>query len=65
VNRHLALGMGLHYCLGAPLVRLEVDVALRAVATRLSRMTLLADPPPYRPNIVVRGMSELPVRVAG
>ncbi|KPM53945.1 cytochrome P450 [Frankia sp. R43] len=65
VNRHLALGMGLHYCLGAPLVRLEVSEALRAVATRLTGITLLADPPPYRPNIVVRGMSALPVRVAG
>ncbi|MEX5634267.1 cytochrome P450 [Parafrankia sp. FMc2] len=65
VNRHLALGMGLHYCLGAPLVRLEVGEALRGIATRLSSITPLADPPPYRPNIVVRGMSELPVRVTG
>ncbi|TCJ31930.1 cytochrome P450 [Parafrankia sp. BMG5.11] len=65
VSRHLALGMGLHYCLGAPLVRLEVGEALRGIATRLTGMTLLADPPPYRPNIVVRGMSSLPVRVTG
>jgi hypothetical protein len=63
VNRHLALGLGLHYCIGAPLVRLEVEVALRALAARVSAITLLADPPPYRPNLVVRGMSELPVRL--
>ncbi|WP_374404198.1 cytochrome P450 [Frankia sp. Cj3] len=63
VNRHLAFGLGLHYCIGASLVRLEVEVALRAIARRVSAITLLADPPPYRPNLVVRGMSELPVRL--
>ncbi|WP_322779883.1 cytochrome P450 [Frankia sp. Cas4] len=64
VNRHLAFGLGLHYCIGASLVRLEVEVALRAIAARVSAFTLLADPPRYRPNLVVRGMSELPVRLS-
>ncbi|GAA2402290.1 cytochrome P450 [Actinomadura vinacea] len=64
-KRHLSFGLGLHYCLGAPLARLEMEVAMRAIAERVSAITLLNDPPPYRPNLVVRGMSELHVRVEG
>ncbi|GLZ36519.1 cytochrome P450 [Actinokineospora sp. NBRC 105648] len=62
-NRHLSFGLGLHYCIGAPLARLEMETALRAIATRVSAFELPQDPPPYRPNLVVRGMSELHVRV--
>ncbi|MBL7500521.1 cytochrome P450 [Frankia sp. CNm7] len=62
VPRHLGFGVGLHYCIGAPLVRLEMECMLRELARRAPVMTLLADPPPYRPNIVVRGIAELPVR---
>jgi cytochrome P450 len=65
VKRHLSFGLGLHYCLGAPLARLEMEVTMRAIAERVSAITLLNDPPPYRPNLVVRGMSELHVRVEG
>ncbi|SNQ51485.1 Cytochrome P450 [Frankia canadensis] len=62
IPRHLGFGVGLHYCIGAPLVRLEMECMLRELARRAPVMTLLADPPPYRPNIVVRGIAELPVR---
>ncbi|PPK64920.1 cytochrome P450 [Actinokineospora auranticolor] len=62
-NRHLSFGLGLHYCIGAPLARLEMEMALRAIATRVAAFDLPHDPPPYRPNLVVRGMSELLVRV--
>ncbi len=61
-ERHLSFGLGLHYCLGAPLARLEMSVVLRALAARVESMTLL-ETPPYRPNVVVRGMSELRVRM--
>ncbi|MBW0118075.1 cytochrome P450 [Pseudonocardia abyssalis] len=61
-RRHLAFGLGLHYCLGASLARLEMEAVLRAVATRVGRCELLAEPL-YRPNLVVRGMSELVVRL--
>ena len=64
-RRHLAFGLGLHYCLGAALARLEMEVVLRAVATRVGPIELLTDVPPYRPNLVVRGMSALPVRLRG
>ncbi|WP_342801419.1 cytochrome P450 [Nocardia sp. No.11] len=63
-ERHLSFGLGLHYCLGAPLARLEMQAVLRAVATRVERMSLLAEPP-YRPNVVVRGMSELRISLEG
>ena len=62
VPRHLGFGVGHHYCIGAPLVRLEMECMLRELARRAPKMTLLADPPPYRPNVVVRGIAELPVR---
>ncbi len=65
VNRHMSFGIGLHYCIGAPLVRLEMEIALRALAGRAPAIELLADPPVYRPNLVVRGMTELPVRFTG
>ncbi|MCU1648763.1 MAG: cytochrome [Nocardia sp.] len=63
-ERHLSFGLGLHYCLGAPLARLEMREVLHALALRVESLTLLEEPP-YRPNVVVRGMSELLVRVEG
>jgi cytochrome P450 len=61
-ERHLSFGLGLHYCLGAPLARLEMRVVLRAIADRIASLSLLEEPP-YRPNVVVRGMSQLRVRM--
>ncbi|MVU80417.1 cytochrome P450 [Nocardia sp. ET3-3] len=63
-ERHLSFGLGLHYCLGAPLARLEMRTVLRALGARVTDLGLLAEPS-YRPNVVVRGMSELRVRVEG
>ncbi|MGW5316121.1 cytochrome P450 [Nocardia thailandica] len=63
-ERHLSFGLGLHYCLGAPLARLEMRAVLTELAARVTAMTELA-PPPYRPNVVVRGMSALRVRLEG
>ncbi|OHV59001.1 cytochrome [Pseudofrankia sp. BMG5.36] len=63
VPRHLGFGRGHHYCIGAPMVRLEVELLLRALARRAPRMTPLADPPPYRPNQIVRGIQELRVQI--
>jgi cytochrome P450 len=54
-----------HYCVGAPLARLVAQVALTEVARRVVAPRLLQDPPPYRPNAVLRGPEHLPVGLAG
>jgi cytochrome P450 len=60
-NHHLAFGFGAHFCLGAPLARVEGQVALEALATRVTDLTVTVDPPEYKENIVLRGMAALPV----
>jgi cytochrome P450 len=62
--RHLAFGMGTHFCLGAPLARLEGRLALTRLAQRVSAPRLLADPPPYKENATLRGPSAMPVEFA-
>jgi cytochrome P450 len=62
---HLALGHGIHHCLGAPLARLEARIALPALHTRFPAMRLAVDPSALRwghgDGLVLRGLSELPV----
>lgn len=60
--RHLGFGRGAHYCLGAPLARLEAGVALAAVTARFPRARLVSEPR-YKPNVTLRGLSELSVRI--
>jgi cytochrome P450 len=50
-----------HYCFGAPLARPEAQIALAEIARRLENPRLVTDPPPYRPNPVLRGPRHLPV----
>jgi cytochrome P450 len=59
-NPHLGFGAGVHYCLGAPLARLEVVAVLDALRRRLPGMALAA-PPRRRPDFVMRGLRELRV----
>jgi cytochrome P450 len=60
--RHLAFGLGPHFCLGAPLARLEATVALSAVTRRFPTARLDGDPT-YKPNVTLRGMAGLDVAV--
>ena len=60
--RHLAFGHGPHFCLGAPLARLEASVALSAVTSRFPGARLGGEPV-YKPNVTLRGMSTLAVAV--
>jgi cytochrome P450 len=60
-NQHLGFGSGIHICFGAPLARTEAQVALPELARRLVNPRLVADPPPYRPNPVLRGPRHLQV----
>jgi cytochrome P450 len=62
-NRHLSFGFGIHHCLGAPLARAEAQVALGYLARSFSAIELLDDPPPYKDNLVLRGVSSLEVRL--
>ncbi|HUB64558.1 MAG TPA: cytochrome P450 [Methylocella sp.] len=64
-NLHFGFGGGPHYCIGAPLARLEVETALVALARRLIDPRLAVDPPPYRPGASLRGPARLPLRLSG
>ncbi|MER7794584.1 cytochrome P450 [Streptomyces sp. NPDC097640] len=64
-NQHLGFGSGIHICYGAPLARLEAQLALTELARRLENPRLLEDPPPYRRNAVLRGPRHLPVGFDG
>ena len=60
--RHLAFGLGPHFCLGAPLARLEANVALSAVTMRFPNARLATEPA-YKPNVTLRGVADLVVAV--
>ena len=64
-NHHLSFGHGAHFCLGAPLARVEGEIALRTLARRLEGLQLLTEAPEYKENIVLRGLAALPVRFSG
>lgn len=60
--RHLAFGVGPHFCLGAPLARLEATVALSAVTRRFPDARLGGEPV-YKPHVTLRGMAQLDVDI--
>jgi cytochrome P450 len=60
-NRHIAFGWGIHFCLGAPLARVEGQIAIDTLVRRLPRLTLVDDEPEYRQSLTLRGLKALPV----
>ncbi|HTK05744.1 MAG TPA: cytochrome P450 [Ktedonobacteraceae bacterium] len=56
---HFGFGGGIHYCVGAPLARLEAEIAVVELARRLQSPRLLQDPPPYRSSSLLRGPRHL------
>jgi cytochrome P450 len=64
-NNHLGFGFGIHHCLGAPLARMEAQVALSALVRRAPDLALAGDGVTYKHNIVLRGMEALPVVMHG
>jgi cytochrome P450 len=60
-NRHVSFGFGAHFCLGAPLARLEGQIAVGALARRFPRLAIAGEPV-RRPGVVLRGYASVPVR---
>jgi cytochrome P450 len=63
---HVAFGYGVHYCLGAPLARMEAEVALGALLARFPALSLAVSPEDlrWRPVTLMNGLESLPVRLA-
>lgn len=60
---HLAFGYGIHHCVGAPLARLEGEIAFRTLLERFPDMALAGEPGAYRESTLIHGLTRLPVRV--
>jgi len=62
---HLAFGHGIHYCLGAPLARLEAEIAFSGLLSRFGSMRLAvpAESLRWRPSTLIHGLETLPVRL--
>ena len=60
-TKHVSFGAGSHFCLGAPLARLEALVAFRSLGKRFPKLQLDAEKPEYRNNFNLRGLKSLKV----
>ena len=62
-NRHLAFGWAAHFCFGAPLARIEGQVAIETLLRRFPRLSLEPGPITWRTNLGLRGLTALPVKL--
>jgi cytochrome P450 PksS len=64
-NKHLSFGLGAHYCLGATLARMEGQIAINTLLRRMPGLRLAVEPGAlrWRPGLVLRGLTALPVAV--
>jgi cytochrome P450 len=60
-NKHVAFGLGSHFCLGAPLARLEGRIVFEELVRRVPELRLDGPAPEYRDNFNLRGLKSLPV----
>lgn len=61
-NRHVGFGNGIHFCLGAPLARMEMRIAFREMLTKLPPVKRVGDGPDWLPTLISRTQRDLPVR---
>ena len=61
-NRHVTFGIGAHFCLGSQLARLELQIAIGTLVTRLDDLEMVGASPDWKPNVRIRGLTSLPVR---
>ncbi len=59
-NPYLSFGAGIHYCLGAPLAKLEMGILFREILARMPGLEL-REPPVWKPTFILRGLQALPV----
>jgi cytochrome P450 len=64
-SQHLGFGSGVHTCFGAPLARIEAQIALSELIQRLDCPRLVQDPPPYRRSPILRGPRHLALEITG
>ena len=66
-NKHLSFGQGIHFCLGAPLARLEAEIAINTLLRRIPelRLSVAPDSLRWRPSIMLRGLESLPIAFSG
>ncbi|HYW86988.1 MAG TPA: cytochrome P450, partial [Chloroflexota bacterium] len=62
--QHLSFAAGIHYCVGAPLARLEAQLAIGALLRAAPGLRLATDRPEWRKTFVLRGLAALPVAVS-
>lgn len=60
-DKHVGFGNGIHFCLGAPLARLEAEIAFKRIVNWLPNFALTDEMPTYRSTYVLRGLSSLPL----
>lgn len=60
-NHHIAFGAGIHFCLGAPLARVEGEIGFKALLERMPKLELATDEPEWREIVTLRGLKSLPV----
>ena len=58
---HIAFGFGIHFCLGAPLARIEAQMALGTLLRRMPRLALATEKPQWRESSTLRGLKALPL----
>ena len=62
-NHHVGFGAGPHFCIGAPLARMEARQGLKALLSRYGNISLTDDPPEWTGSALFRGLTKLKIKV--